>query len=106
MNEFVRHVKVVILVNDSAERAVKLIHDFSFRTKDEGQKKFLLQVVAKRRWRDYPNFTKATLISKICKLLTTQLPLKFNKSWAKIVHFPKIHCIRELSRSAGHSSRR
>ena len=41
MNEFVRHVEVV---NDSAERAVKLIHAFSFRTEDEGQKQFLLNI--------------------------------------------------------------
>ena len=61
MNEFVRHVEVV---DDSAERAVKLIRDFSSRTEDEGQKQFLLQVLAKHRRRDYPNFRKANLISK------------------------------------------
>ena len=55
MNVFIRHVKVV---NDSAKRAVKLIHDLSTRTEDEGHKQSILQIVAKHR-RDYLNFTKA-----------------------------------------------
>ena len=47
MAEFIRHLQVV---NDPAERSVKLIEDFAKKiTKDENQRQFLLQVVEKNR---------------------------------------------------------
>ncbi|XP_050528051.1 uncharacterized protein LOC126898147 [Daktulosphaira vitifoliae] len=49
------------VVNDSAERGVKLIEDFNNSiTKDESQKQFLLQTVKDYRSR-YPHSTKSTL---------------------------------------------
>jgi hypothetical protein len=54
----VRKLKVV---NDTAERGVKLIQDYNNSvTKDEEQKQYLLQVVAECR-RLYPDESKATL---------------------------------------------
>lgn len=49
------------VVNDKAERGVKLIQDFNDTlTKDEDQKQFLLQVVTECR-RLYPDTSKSTL---------------------------------------------
>lgn len=57
-NRIVRNLKVV---NDSAERGVKLMTDFNTcLTKDEEQKQYLLQVVAECR-KLYPDASKATL---------------------------------------------
>lgn len=54
----IRHLKVV---NDTAERAVKLIHDFhGFITAEEEQKQFLLRCVQEHR-KLYPNCKKQTL---------------------------------------------
>uniref|UniRef100_A0A8D8VWA4 Uncharacterized protein n=1 Tax=Cacopsylla melanoneura TaxID=428564 RepID=A0A8D8VWA4_9HEMI len=53
--------KSLKVVNDVAERGVKLITDFNtLLTKDEEQKQFLLQVVSKCR-KLYPDVTKATM---------------------------------------------
>lgn len=58
LQSFVRGMKVV---NDTAERGVKLMQDFnSTLTKDEEQKQFLLQVVTECR-RLYPDTSKSTL---------------------------------------------
>ena len=49
------------VVNDKAERGVKLIQDFnSCLTKDEEQRQFLLQVVSECR-KNFPDSSKATL---------------------------------------------
>ena len=49
------------VVNDTAERGVKLIQDFnSCLTKDEEQRQFLLQVVSECR-KNFPDSSKATL---------------------------------------------
>lgn len=57
-------VKGLRIVNDTAERGVKLIQDFnSSLTKDEEQRQFVLQVVAECR-HVFPDSSKAT-ISKI-----------------------------------------
>ena len=49
------------VVNDTAERGVKLIQDFnSYLTKDEEQRQFLLQVVSECR-KIFPDYSKATL---------------------------------------------
>ena len=43
-------VNALTVVNDGAERGVKLIQDFNeILTKDEGQKQFLLQVIQEHR---------------------------------------------------------
>jgi hypothetical protein len=56
--DFVHHTKVV---NDLAERAIKLIQDFANGiTKDEEQRQYLLQVVENHR-RSIPDFQKKTL---------------------------------------------
>lgn len=58
LQSIVRGIKVV---NDTAERGVKLIKDFnSTLTKDEEQRQFLLQVVTECR-RLYPHTSKSTL---------------------------------------------
>lgn len=58
LHSFVRDMRVV---NDTAERGVKLIEDFNNTiTKDEAQKQYLLQVVAECR-RLYPDTSKRTL---------------------------------------------
>ena len=60
--KIVRNLRVV---NDTAERGVKLIQDFKNRiTKNEEQKQYLLQVVAECR-KLYPNTSKATLSKPI-----------------------------------------
>lgn len=63
-----QHAKQVInsltVVNDPAERGVKLIEDYSGKlTKDEEQLQFLLQVVSEHR-KNYPNHTKKSITSK------------------------------------------
>lgn len=58
--EIVKHLKVV---NDSAERGVKLMEDFNnLFTKNENQKQFVLQVVSDYR-RNYSDAKKTTLTS-------------------------------------------
>ncbi|KAI5751469.1 hypothetical protein M8J77_007769 [Diaphorina citri] len=60
-NEGLRIVKSLKVVNDCAERGVKLITDFNkLLTKDEDQKQFVLQVVAECR-KLYPDASKSTL---------------------------------------------
>ena len=55
---FARNMKVV---NDTAERGVKLISDFlNTTTKDESQLQYLLQAVEAHRDK-FPNFNKKTL---------------------------------------------
>lgn len=56
-----RIVKSLRVVNDTAERGVKLINDFNASlTKDEEQKQYLLQVVAECR-KIFPEATKSAL---------------------------------------------
>jgi hypothetical protein len=51
------------VVNDTAERGVKLIQDFSaILTNDEEQKQFLLQAVQEHRTL-FPDASKGTIIS-------------------------------------------
>lgn len=51
----------LVLVNDRAERAVKLIEDYNaLLTKDESQKQALLHVVTQHRKR-FPNANKSTV---------------------------------------------
>lgn len=58
-----RVIMVLSVVNDAAERGVKLIQDFNdILTRDEEQKQFLLQVVQDHR-RLYPDATKRTVVS-------------------------------------------
>jgi len=58
----VRKLKVI---NDTAERGVKLIQDYNNSvTKDEEQKQYLLQVVTECR-RLYPDESKATLLKPL-----------------------------------------
>lgn len=50
------------VVNDTAERSIKLIEDYnSIITKNEDQKQFLLQVVRNYRQK-YPDSKKSTLL--------------------------------------------
>lgn len=59
--EGLKIVKTLKVVNDMAERGVKLITDFNdLLTKDEDQKQYVLQVVSKCRAL-YPDVSKATL---------------------------------------------
>ena len=48
------------VVNDIAERGIKLISDFVEKTHDEGQRQALLQVVEHHR-KQFPDFKKSTL---------------------------------------------
>ena len=50
----------ITVVNDVAERGVKLITDFIQRCEDEGQREALIQVVEEHR-KIYPDFKKRTL---------------------------------------------
>ena len=54
------------VVNDTAERAVKLVSDFSqaetLLTRDEDQLQFVLQVVEGHRI-DFPDMRKGTIVS-------------------------------------------
>lgn len=51
------------VVNDSAERGVKLMQDYnSILTNDENQKQFLLQIVQQHR-RTFPDSTKRTIVA-------------------------------------------
>jgi len=53
------------VVNDTAERAVKLIEDFNkIGSKNEEQKQYILQVVTEYRQR-YSNSNKSTLMEKL-----------------------------------------
>ena len=55
------------VVNDTAERGVKLIQDYNLiLTKDEEQKQFLLQVVQEHR-RLYPDASKKTIVAGLIK---------------------------------------
>lgn len=57
-------VKDMKVVNDSAERGVKLISDFHQSiTSKEDEKQFLLQLVSEHR-KQFPSYTKKTLITK------------------------------------------
>jgi len=58
-----RHIAANLrVVNDAAERAVKLMSDFnSILTKDEEQRQFLLQVASRYR-KDHPDMKKGTLV--------------------------------------------
>jgi len=58
-----RIVKSLKVVNDTAERGVKLIQDYNtMLTKDEEQKQFLLQVIQEHR-RMYPDSKKSTVLA-------------------------------------------
>lgn len=58
LQSFIRSIKVI---NDTAERGIKLVHDFNNSlTKNEEQKQYLLQVVAECR-RLYPDSSRSTL---------------------------------------------
>ena len=58
-----RIVKSLKVVNDMAERGVKLIQDYNtILTKDEEQKQFLLQVIQEHR-RMYPDSKKTTVLA-------------------------------------------
>jgi hypothetical protein len=60
-NEGKNIVKKIKVVNDAAERGVKLIEDYNAKlTKDESQKQFLLQVVENYR-KKFPDSRKFTL---------------------------------------------
>ena len=64
METFIENLKVV---NDPAERAIKLISDFKDSiTDDEKQKQFLIQVVEENR-RLLPDFNKQNLVKAISK---------------------------------------
>lgn len=58
---FVKNCKVV---NDIAERGIKLISDFAHKTHDEDQRQCLLQVVESHR-KQFPDFKKSTLSNLI-----------------------------------------
>ena len=61
----VMHLKNLRVVNDVAERGVKLISDYNNAvTTEENQKQYLLQVVAQFR-REFPNADKSTLLTKV-----------------------------------------
>lgn len=54
----------MVIVNDVAERGVKLIQDYNkILTKDETEKQFLLQIVAEHR-KKYPTATKYSIMNK------------------------------------------
>ena len=54
----------IVVVNDVAERGVKLIQEYSNSlTKNENEKQFILQIVAEDRKR-YPTATKSSLRKK------------------------------------------
>ena len=56
-----KNVSALVLVNDRAERAIKLIEDYNaILTKDESQKQALLHVVTEHRKR-FPNANKSTV---------------------------------------------
>ena len=56
--------KNISVVNDVAERGVKLIHDYNnILTNDESEKQYVLQVVAQSR-KTFPNATKYSLIKR------------------------------------------
>lgn len=60
-------VKSLTVVNDAAERGVKLIQDFNESlTNDEEQKQFLLQVIQEHRHL-YPDTKKSTVMSGLCQ---------------------------------------
>lgn len=62
-----RIVRSLKVVNDTAERGVKLIQDFNqILTKDEDQKQYLLQVVQEHR-KLYPDSKKCTVVSGLNK---------------------------------------
>jgi hypothetical protein len=50
------------VVNEYAERAIKLVEDFSHITQDEEQFQFLLQSVEKHR-KQFPSFTQKSLLN-------------------------------------------
>lgn len=58
----------VIVVNDNAERGVKLMGDFNQLTKDENDHQFLLQTVSEYRKR-YPKYSKSALGDKFDYIL-------------------------------------
>lgn len=58
----------VSVVNDNAERGVKLMGDFNQMTRDENDTQFLLQVVSEYRKR-YPKYTKTSLEDKFDHIL-------------------------------------
>lgn len=61
--------KKLVVVNDVAERGVKLIHDYNkILTKSETEKQFVLQIVAEDR-KKYPSATKSSLRKKLCLLV-------------------------------------
>jgi len=62
-NEAERIVRSLKVVNDAAERCVKLIQDYNnILTKDEEQKQFLLQVIQQHR-HIYPDSRKSTVVA-------------------------------------------
>lgn len=63
-NDAVEKLKNIKVVNDCAERGVKLISDFQRSiTANEDEKQYLLQVVSKNR-KEFSNFTKEALTKK------------------------------------------
>lgn len=60
----IEKLQTIVVVNDVAERGVKLIQDYNnILTKDEAEKQFILQIVAGDR-KKYPTATKSSLRKK------------------------------------------
>jgi len=64
-NKFANNVKNVHVVNDLAERGIKLISDFIDKSQDEEQIQALLHVVEWHR-AAFPDYTKSTLQKLTC----------------------------------------
>lgn len=60
----IEKLKKIVVVNDVAERGVKLIQDYNnILTKDETEKQFILQIVSEHR-KKYPTATKSCLMKQ------------------------------------------